>query len=175
MEIEERTIRHFRVGYILILLTPALSLLVLTLVVLALVGTQNYLLPIMLVTGSHTSVTALLIIGITLYMYGYLKREATDAEAKMILLFSFFLILWGVLTYLFASGFYSNLIDWSTNPGVRALTIWDYMEYWTWELKGILWIGTGLLLIVTSSVKIYNARFNADALLPSNNPHHNSS
>jgi hypothetical protein len=27
------------------------------------------------------------------------------------------------------------------------------MEYWTWELKAILWIGTGLLLAVTSVMK----------------------
>jgi len=105
-------------------------------------------------TAWNSSIVILLIIGIALYMYGYLRRQATDVEAKVILLFSFFLVLWGVFTYLFASGFYRNLIDWSMNPGVRALTIWDYMEYWTWELKAILWIGTGLLLAVTSLVKI---------------------
>jgi hypothetical protein len=112
----------------------------------------------MLVTALHTSIVALLIIGIALYIYGYLKREATDAEAKVILLFSFFLIPWGVFTYLFALGFYSDLVDWSMNPGVRALTIWDYMEYWAWELKGILWIGIGLLLMLTSFVKMHVGR-----------------
>jgi hypothetical protein len=92
----------------------------------------------------------LCIIAAAMYMYGYMRGGATDTERKVILLFSFFLVLWGVLTYLFASGFYRDLIDWSMNPGVRALTVWDHLEYWTWELKGILWIGTGLLLIVTS-------------------------
>lgn len=126
---------------------------------LGLAGIQNYPLPIIVVAASNASVVVLLIIGIALYIYGYLRREATDAEAKVILLFSFFLIPWGVFTYLSASGLYISDIVWSMNPGVRALTIWDYMEYWTWELKGILWIATGLLLIVTSPVKMH-----ADAL-----------
>jgi len=43
------------------------------------------------------------------------------------------------------------------NPVMRVLTIWDYLEFWTWELKGILWIGTALLLIVTSLVKMHAA------------------
>jgi hypothetical protein len=105
-------------------------------------------------TAWNISIVVLWIIGIALYIDGYVRKETTDAEAKVILLFSGLLIPWGVFTYLFVSGFYSDLIDWSMNPGVRALTVWDYMEYWTWELKAILWIGTGLLLIVTSLVKI---------------------
>ncbi len=112
----------------------------------------------MLTTELNASIVALLIIGIALYMYGYLRREATDAEAKVTLLIGFFLILWGVFTYLIASGFYNDAIVGSMNPGVRALTMWDYMEYWTWELKGILGIGTGLLLAVTSLTKMYAAR-----------------
>jgi hypothetical protein len=114
---------------------------------------KDYLLHIMLLTAWNVSIMILWITGIALYMYGYVRREATDTERKVILLFSFLLIAWAVLTYLVASGFYLDLIDWSKNPGVRTLTIWDHMEYWTWELKGILWIGTGLLLIVTSVMK----------------------
>jgi hypothetical protein len=109
----------------------------------------------MLVTALNASVVVLLIIGIGLYTYGYLRREATDAETKVILMLSFFLILWAVFTYLLASGLYSDEIRWSMNPGVRALTIWDYMEYWTWGLKAISWIGSGLLLAVTSLVKMH--------------------
>jgi hypothetical protein len=158
VELEVRIIRHFRVGYILILSTPALSLVVLTLVVLVLAGIQDYLLPIIMVTASNASVVVLLIMGIALYIYGYLRREATDAEAKVILLFSFSLVPWAVFTYLFASGLQSDAIVRSMNLGMRVLTIWDYMEYWTWELKAILWIGTGLLLIVTSLVKMQATR-----------------
>ena len=154
-ELEARSIRYFRVGYILVLLTPVLSFVVLTLTVLTFAGIQNYLLPIMVLTAWNSSIVILLIIGIALYMYGYLRREAVGREAKVILLFSVFLVLWGVLTYLFASGFYKDLIDWSMNPGMRALTIWDYMEYWTWELKAISWTGSGLLLAVTSLMKMH--------------------
>lgn len=155
-ELEARSIRYFRVGYILVLLTPVLSFVVLTSTVLTFAGIQNYLLPIMVLTAWNSSIVILLIIGIALYMYGYLRRETVGPEAKVILLFSVFLVLWGVLTYLFASGFYKDLIDWSMNPGMRALTIWDYMEYWTWELKAILWIGSGLLLAATSLVKMHS-------------------
>jgi hypothetical protein len=107
----------------------------------------------MLRTACNLSIMILCIIATAMYMYGYMRGEATDTERKGILLFSCLLILWAVVTYLVASGFYLDLIDWSKNPGVRALTIWDYMEYWTWELKAILWICTGLLLIVTSLMK----------------------
>jgi hypothetical protein len=137
------------------LLTPASSLVVLALVVLALTGIQDYLLPIIVVTLSNALMVVLLIMGTVLYIYGYLRGEATYVEAKVILMFGFFLIPWGVFTYLFASGFYSDLIDWSMNPGVRMLTVWDHMEYWTWELKAVLWIGIGLLLLATSLVKMY--------------------
>lgn len=111
----------------------------------------------MLFTVLHVSIMVLLIIGIVLYVHGYMKREATDSEVRVILPFSVFLVMWGVIVCLFASGFYRDLIDWSMNPGVRALTIWDYAEYWMWGLKAILWIGTGLLLIGTSLLKIQRA------------------
>jgi hypothetical protein len=107
----------------------------------------------MLLIAWNVSIMILWLTGIALYMYGYVRREVTDTERKVILLFSLFLIAWAVLTYLVASALYLDLIDWSKNPGVRALTIWDNMEYWTWELKAILWIGSGLLLIVTSVMK----------------------
>jgi hypothetical protein len=117
----------------------------------------------MLLTAWNVSIMILWTTGIALYMYGYVRREATDTERKIILLFSLFLVAWAVLTYLVAAGFYLDLIDWSKNPGVRTLTIWDHMEYWTWELKGILWIGTGLLLIVTSLLKIVTSRLKMHA------------
>jgi uncharacterized membrane protein len=108
----------------------------------------------MLTIALNASIMLLSIIGITLYIYGYIKRESTNTEAKLILLLSFFLLFWAVLTCLVASGLYNDDIQWSMNPGIRALTIWDYMEYLTWELKAITWIGTGLLLAVTSFMKL---------------------
>jgi cbb3-type cytochrome oxidase subunit 3 len=106
-------------------------------------------------TAWNVSIFALCIIGLSLYTYGYARREATDVEAKVILLFSFLLIPWALLTYLFASGLFSATVVRIMNPGMSALTVWDYLEYWTWELKAISWISSGLLLIVTSLVKMH--------------------
>jgi len=153
-----RTIRHLLAGYVLILLTPFLSFFAIVGVTDALFGSQNYLLPIILVTEINASIVVILIIGIALYAYGYLRREATDTEAILILPIGCLLILWGVLTYFLASGLYSNVITWSMYPGVRALTIWDHLEYWTWELKAILGVGTGLLLAATSLMEMHAAR-----------------
>jgi hypothetical protein len=79
----------------------------------------------------------LLIIGITLYMYGYLRREAQPPRVGVIFL-SLFVILWGVFTYFVAAS---------------ALTAWDFVGFWIWEIKGILGIGTGPLLFITSLLK----------------------
>jgi hypothetical protein len=151
-----RIIRHFRVGYILILFTPPLSFAVLGLlvgIIESLDGEGEML------TAWNILIMVLWIIGISLYTYGYVRGEATGAEARMILLFGFFFIPWGLFTYLFASGLRIATIFRSMNPGMSGLTIWDYLEFWVWELKGILWIGTGLLLIVTSLVEVQAARF----------------
>ena len=89
VELEVRIIRYFRVGCILILLTPVLSLAVLSLLVgvIESLGGEGETL-----TAWNVSILVLWIIGIALCIYGYVRREATDAEAKVILLFSFFLI-----------------------------------------------------------------------------------
>jgi hypothetical protein len=158
VELEARSTRYFRVGYILILLSPLVSFVVLVLLAgisVALEPIQDYLLPILQFTAWNVSVVVLCIIGMALYIYGYVRREATDAEAKVILLFSLLFIPWGVFTCLFASGMLSDAIVRSMNPGMRALTIWDYMEIWTWELKTVSWLGTGLLLVVTSITKMH--------------------
>jgi hypothetical protein len=156
VEIEVKTIRHFRVGYILILLTPVLSFTVLGLLagIIESLGGEGETL-----TAWNVSILVLWTSGMSLYIYGYVRREATDAEAKVILLFSFFLIPWAVFTYLFASGLFSATVFRIMNPGMSALTVWDYLEYWTWEVKAISWIGSGLLLAVTSLMKMHARQF----------------
>lgn len=151
-----KTIRHFRVGYILILLTPVLSFTVLGLLagIIESLGGEGETL-----TAWNVSILVLWTSGMSLYIYGYVRREATDAEAKVILLFSFFLIPWAVFTYLFASGLFSATVFRIMNPGMSALTVWDYLEYWTWEVKAISWIGSGLLLAVTSLMKMHARQF----------------
>jgi hypothetical protein len=155
VELEVKSIRYFRAGYVLILLTPLLSfysLYWITGIAFAQWLPQDYL----LLPVWNVSIVALCITGIALYIYGYERREARVTEAKLILLLSLFLIPWGVLTYLFASGLLNAEIVRSMNPGMGALTVWDYMEIWTWELKAVLWIGTGLLLAVTSLMKMHS-------------------
>jgi hypothetical protein len=102
----------------------------------------------------NLSILVIWIIGMALYLYGYVRRETTVAEAKMILLFSILLILWAVFTYLFASGLYTASVIRSMAPGLAQLTFWDYVGYWIWEFKVIVWIGSGLLLIATSLAKM---------------------
>jgi hypothetical protein len=168
--------RSFCVGYFLILFTPFLSfvgLILLEGVTVALWPTQEYLPPILLITGWNVSIMVLWIIAIALYMHGYLRQGVTDAQAKVILLFSFILIPWAVFTYFIASGFILDMIDRSMHPGMMALTIWDYIPYWTWELKAIVWIGTGLLLIVTSLLKIGTSRLKMQARNISRSGPHN--
>jgi succinate-acetate transporter protein len=113
---------------------------------------QNYFLTDTAFIAWNALMMVLLIIGIALYTYGYMRREATGVRVRVILI-GFFLILWGVFTYLIATGFLSGAISRSMNPEMSALTIWDYISYWTWEIKGIFGIGTGVLLITTSLLK----------------------
>jgi hypothetical protein len=146
------TIRYFRVGYFLVLLTPVLSLLALALLpgIIDSLGANEGV----TLSAWNLSILVIWTIGITLYLNGYLRRETTVADAKMILLFSILLIPWAVLTYLFASGLYTATVVRVMNPGFSPLTLWDRLEFWTWEFKAIVWIGSGLLLMATSLAKM---------------------
>jgi hypothetical protein len=55
-------------------------------------------------TTWNLSILVIWIIGMTIYLYGYVRRETTVADAKMILLFSILLIPWAVFTYLSVVG-----------------------------------------------------------------------
>lgn len=131
-----------------------LSFAILYLLIFALASVStNYILLNAAFIGWNISIIALLTTGIALYLYGYLKREATTVEATKSALLGFILILWGALTYLAAAIILSDQINRSMN-GAVALTIWDYMEFWLWELKAIFWVGTGIMLIATSLLQI---------------------
>jgi len=149
------TFRYFRIGYFLILLAPALSLVVFDVLtrIIEFPSAEGETL-----TTWNISILAIWIIGLTLYIHGYVRRETTVEEAKMILLLSVLLIPWAWLTYLFASGLLSDALFRAMQPEMSPLTAWDYLEYWTWELKAIFWIGSGLLLTATSLVKMYPIR-----------------
>ena len=147
--------RSFQIGYYIILLTPLISLvsfwLFLPTVVL---GVLQYTLTSIFMTIWSVSIILILAVGISLYVYGYLKQQGTVNEEKAILILGLLLASWGVFTDLIASAFLSDMILWSMNPDVRALTILDYLQYWTWEAKATVWIGTAIMLIVTSITRI---------------------
>jgi hypothetical protein len=106
----------------------------------------------MMFIGLNVSVIALLIIGITLYVYGYQRREAQPSRAEVIFL-SLLVILWGMLTCFVATVLLRHAIDQSMTPGASALPIWNYVGFSVWEVKGIFGLGTGALLIRTSLLK----------------------
>lgn len=84
----------------------------------------------------------------------YKKEKGESGQVPFTVLFSLLLILWGLLVSWFAIGFYNNeVIPWSMEPDVRELTIWDHLEYATWTLKGLLWIASGMIFLVTSYFK----------------------
>lgn len=151
------SVRHYRAGYLLILLSPVISLLIflsLFLLTPPLLGISGSFMTDVLFIGWNASVMLLLTIGIALYLHGYLRRNATNEEAETILVFSFLLIFWGAATYFVAWFIQSDLIDRSMNPRTPIFTIWDNIDYLMWELKGILWIATGIMLIITSLMLI---------------------
>jgi len=146
---------HSLDGYLLIGLTPVLSFAILFSLFITLGPPgQSYLYSLIdaAFTVSNVSIVVLLIIGIALYMYGYVRREAQPSRRIVIFLF-FGLLVWGVFTYIVAMLFLGMAVDRSMNPEMRALTNCDYISYWVWEIKGIFGIGTGVLLATTSLLK----------------------
>jgi hypothetical protein len=118
---------------------------------------DSHLLLGMVDTGIHTSIIGVQVFGLILYLAEYTRSRSKKSNSKalpFVLLFSPSPVLWGLLVSWFAIGFYNHeLIPWSMLPGVRALTIWDHLAFATWALKGLIWITSGLLFIVTSFLK----------------------
>ena len=144
--------RYLTIGYYTVCFSPLLSMLVYLCASKLLVG-RNYgwLLPIIVFTGVHLFVMSVQVCGIVLYIVGYRNEKLESKQMPLVPLFSMLLILWGVLVSWFAVGFYySELIPWSRLSGVRELTIWDHLQFASWALKGLLWIASGLIFIVTS-------------------------
>lgn len=139
--------RCLTVGYFMLGISPLLSIFLTNTVI---TWSPNYLLPIIRHTGINLFVIGVQSCGIALSLVGYRKREMKSKELPFIVVFGILLFIWGLLTTLFATGMYEELLEWSLLPGVRALTIWDHMQSATWMLKGSLWIISGLLSIVTT-------------------------
>jgi hypothetical protein len=99
-----------------------------------------------LTTPWNLSMLVIWTIAMVLYLYGYFRGETPVHEAKWLLVFSCLLIPWSMLIAIAVP---------SINSGPSAAgPLLDNLAIWTWEFKEISWIGSGLLLIVTSYVKI---------------------
>ncbi|HVP92563.1 MAG TPA: hypothetical protein VMS94_02340 [Acidobacteriota bacterium] len=114
---------------------------------------QDYILLDKAFAAWNASIVILAIIGVALYMYGYLRREATYETISEVITLSIVLITWGVFTYFIGPLILGIYTFPDTLWETRALTTWDYISYWMWELKAILGIGIGLLLIPTLLLK----------------------
>jgi hypothetical protein len=145
-----KIIRRLVIGYPLIFFTPVLSLLLHFGLLAWAVQQQNYLIPVIVHSAINVAVIAVLIVGIVLYYLEYTKNQMKEVDDKITFVLSPLLILWGIIVTFIAYGFYQDLMQWSRMREVRALTAWDYLEYGSWILKGILWMISGILLIITS-------------------------
>lgn len=130
--------RHLVAGYLLVYLTPLISILLLLASSRWIREVTDYMVQIMVDTGISMVVIAALIIGVGLYVLGYKKQEMKWEEPVIILILSVPLILWGLFVTLATLGFYHDLIEWSEMPETRGLTIWDHMEYAFRALTGVL-------------------------------------
>ena len=134
-------------GYYIICSSPVFSF-ILYLVLTSLFWRTNidWLYQIMLFTGMQILVIGVQVCGIVLCLVGYRRNESISSYIFLNIL----LITWGSLVVLWAMGWYLDLVRWSNLPDVRNLTIWDYMQYLTWALKGVIWIVSGLVFTVMS-------------------------
>jgi hypothetical protein len=138
--------RHLFIGYVLVYSSSLLSIL-LHWVYSEVVRKENYMGLIMVHTGVNIAVLAVLIVGISLYVFGYKKNQIKVEDIDRNLVLSVLLILYGAFVTLVSVADYL-IIKWSEWPG--HLTIWEHSECTSAILTGGLWIVASLLLLVTS-------------------------
>ena len=141
---------YLSIGYYTVCLSPFISMLV-YISASTLMGTSyGGLLPKIVFTGVDTLVIGIQVCGIILYLVGCKKEKVESKQVPFIVFFSILLILWGYFVARFFFEFYEDeVIAWSQQFG-GELTIWDHLKFATWTLKGLLWIASGLIFIVTS-------------------------
>jgi hypothetical protein len=138
-------------GYYLMCLSPIVSIILWLLVghfiIFELSPHYDYLFPIFWYIGESVFIIAVQLCGIILYMIGYKRRELEDFP--LLLVSGILLTLWGAFASFLVLGFYNHFMWWITQPGRRAITIWDNLQYATWGLEGLLWIASGITIIAT--------------------------
>lgn len=135
-------------GYLVVCLSPVLSVLLYFLIG-SLWMTIDWFLSIVLYTLVQVSVICIQMLGLALCLIGIRRKEHIPFNT----LLNVFLALWGIFTIAVAIVFYSMTLQWSSQPGVRSLTVWDYLEYATWAVKGLLWVLAGIIFEVKTILK----------------------
>lgn len=146
-----RSILRFVISCVMIFCTPLLSVLLALGPYAWASRQQDYMISIMVHAGINLAVIVVLVAGILLYFHEHEKNQMNMLGAQVTFILSLLLIVWGTFVTIIALGFCGELIEWSRMPGVRDLTVWDYLEYGSWSLKGILWIISGILLTTTAN------------------------
>lgn len=109
----------------------------------------DWFLDAVILTLIQVSVIVIQVLGLILCFVGIRKNEQIPFNIVPNIL----LILWGCFTIWLALGLYSDLLNWSSQPQVRSLMIWDHLQYVTWAFKGSLWILAGAIFTATSYIK----------------------
>jgi len=125
--------RYLTVGYYITVLSPLLSLLLLA------------------VARARVGVTALIIgvqvCGMILYLVGYKKPSNPSETPPLILLGGVFLIILGLLIAWYLIAWYNFHITHYLPE--KPLTFWSKVDSVLYVLKGLLWVASGLMLIIT--------------------------
>lgn len=134
--------RFLTVGYYVIVSSPVLSLLLLA------------------VARARVGVMALIIgvqvCGMILYLVGYRKPSKPSETPPHILLSGIFLIIWGLLIAWYIIAWYNFHITHYLPE--KPLTFWSKVNSALYVLKGLLWVASGLMLIITHFIHEFRSQ-----------------
>jgi len=140
-------------GYCIVYLSPVLSFFAYPVMSLLIGMDFDWLLQTKLLTLLQVLVICIQVLGLAFCIVGIRRNEPIPFNTFLNMFLNIFLVLWGGFTILLALGFYGDLLDWSSLPQVRNLTIWDHLQYATWAFKGLLWILAGIIFAVATFIK----------------------
>ena len=132
--------RYLTLGYHLIVFSPLFSLALL-------VVARAQL-------GVTASVIGVQICGMILYLVGYRKPSKPSETPPHILLSGIFLIVWGLLVVWYLITWYNFHITYYLPE--KPLTFWDNVNCAAYVLKGLLWVASGPMLIITRTSKTFS-------------------
>jgi hypothetical protein len=110
--------------------------------------------PAIVSTLANLAAIAVLVVGLGLFVSaGRNGRMDKIKGNRIIAILGWLLVLWGIIVTFGSLFGYELLLQWASDPLKRPLSIWEYLEYGTWMLKGVLWAVSGLLLARASVVR----------------------